>query len=383
MDFSLSDEQRALRDQIVKFARNELSPGAQERDATGTFPRELWAKCGEMGLQGLPIPEEYGGAGLDPLTTVIGIEALGYGCEDGGLVFSVCAHMLACTVPVWLHGSEEQKRKYLPRLCSGELLAVNAMTEAESGSDAFNDMRTRAEVDGEGYRITGSKIFGSNGPEADMALVYCNTTPGKGFMGGITAFLVEAETEGYSRGQKFEKMGLRTCPVGEVAFDGVYVGPEAVLGKAGYGGPVFAQSMEWERICLVAAHVGAMERLLDRAVDYAKTRSSFGTKIGKYQAVSHKIADMKIRLEAARLLTYSAASKLRDRGSVGMDAAITKTFVSEALVQSALDTVRVLGGYGVMREYDVERVLRDSVAGTIYSGTNDMQRNIIAQWLGL
>jgi alkylation response protein AidB-like acyl-CoA dehydrogenase len=178
-------------------------------------------------------------------------------------------------------------------------------------------------------------------------------------------------------------MGLKTCPIGEIVLDDVRAPRSAVLGQVGGGGPIFNQSMEWERTCLVAAHLGAMERLLEQAVDYAKTRKSFGQRIGAYQAVSHRIADMKVRLEASRLLTYRTATRLETSKSVGFDAAQTKLFVSEALVQSALDTVRTLGGYGVMAEYAAERALRDSIAGTLYSGTNDMQRNIIARWLGL
>ncbi len=382
MDFSLTEEQVSLRDQIIRFAQNELSPGARERDANHEFSHELWLKCGEMGLQGLPIPEEYGGAGMDPLTTVIAIEALGYGCSDGGLVFSICAHMLACAVPIWLHASEEQKQRYLPDLCSGKIIAVNAMTEPDGGSDAFN-MKTRATEDGDEFIIRGNKTFCSNGPIADLAILYTSTDANKGFLGGVTAFLVEADTPGYIRGQRFEKMGLRTNQNGELAFDDMRVPKSAIMGKHGSGGPVFAQSMEWERICLVAAHVGKMENLLDQAIDYAKTRKSFGKKISEYQAVSHKIADMKIRLEAARLLTYRAASQLGTKSTVGMDAAITKVFVSESLIKTAMETVQVLGGYGFMTEYDVERSLRDSFASTIYSGTSEMQRNIIAQWLGL
>ena len=382
MDFSLSSDQTALRDQIVRFAQNELSPGAGARDASGEFSRELWLKCGEMGLQGLPIPEEFGGSGLDPLSTVIGIEALGYGCEDGGLVFAICAHMLACAVPVWLHGSDEMKQKYLPRMCSGDLLAVNAMTEPESGSDAFA-LRTRAVANDSGFTISGTKIFASNSPTADVAVLYANTDPKKAFLGGVTAFLVDADTPGYVRGQTFDKMGLRTCDIGELVFDNMQVSADAVIGQVGGGGVLFAQSMDWERICLVAAHVGTMQRLLEQAIEFAKTRKSFGRKIGEYQAISHKIADMKVRLEAARLLTWRAATKLGTRTSVGIDAAITKLFVSEALVRSALDTIQVMGGYGFMTEYNVERALRDSIGGTIYSGTSEIQRNIIAQWLGL
>lgn len=382
MNFDLNDEQRALREEIIAFAKVELSPGAAERDEQHAFARELWQKCGEMGLQGLPVPEEYGGSGADPLTTVIALEALGYGCDDGGLVFAICAHMLACVIPVWKHATEEQKRRYLPDLCSGKLIAVNAMTEPESGSDAFN-MKTRAVADGDDFIITGVKTFSSNGPVADIAVVYARTDPNKGFMGGVTAFLVERGARGFKCGQTFKKMGLRTCPIGELVFEDVRVPKSAVIGQVGGGGPIFNQSMEWERACLVGAHLGAMERLLEQSVDYAKTRTSFGQRIGAYQAVSHRIADMKVRLEAARLLAYRTATRLETSRAVGFDAAMTKLFVSEALVESAFDAVRTLGGYGIMTEYGAERALRDSVAGTLYSGTNDMQRNIIARWLGL
>jgi len=382
MDFSFSDEQRLLRDQIVRFAKNELSPGAAERDEAHAFPRELWLKCGEMGLQGMPVPEAYGGSNLDALSTAIGLEALGYGCEDGGLVFAVCAHLLACVVPIWKHASEEQKQRYLPKLCSGQLIAVNAMTEPESGSDAFA-MKTRARPDGDDFIIDGVKIFSSNGPVADLAVLYAKTDPDKGYIGGVTAFLVETGTPGFSKGQSFKKMGLRSCSIGELVFDNVRLPKSAVLGSVGGGGPIFNQSMEWERTCLVAAHVGKMERLLEKAVEYAQTRKSFGQRIGQFQAVSHRIADMKVRLEAARLLAYRTATRLETSKMVGLDAAITKLFVSESLLETAMDTVRVFGGYGIMTEYGVERALRDSVPGTLYSGTNDMQRNIIARWLGL
>src|SRR5690606_32076067 len=281
----------------------------------------------------------------------------------------------------WKHGTEEQKRRYLPDLCSGKLIAVNAMTEPESGSDAFN-MKTRARSEDETLVINGTKTFSSNGPVANLAVLYAQTDPGKGYLGGVTAFLIDEGTPGFSRGQVFEKMSLRTAPIGELLFDDVRATPAMILGTVAGGGPIFNQSMEWERACLVGAHLGSMERLLEMSVDYAKNRKSFGQRIGKYQAVSHRIADMKVRLEASRLLTYRAASRLDKSKAVGFDAAMAKLFTSEALVESALDTVRVLGGYGIMVEYGAERILRDAVAGTLYSGTNDMQRNIIAAWLG-
>jgi len=382
MDFRLEDNHRQLRDAILNFARGELSPGARERDRKHTFDRRMFRRCGEIGLTGLPVPEEYGGTGLDPLSTAIALEAFGYGCEDGGLVFSVCAHLLACVVPVWKHGSDVQKARYLGDLASGRMLAVNAMTEPGTGSDAFA-MRTRATPDAAGFIINGTKTFSTNGPEANLALVYAVTDPQKGFHGGITAFLVPTDTPGFSPGQRFEKLGLRTSPIGELVFDSVRVPADAVLGRVGGGAAIFTESMDWERACLVACHVGTMQRLLDCAVSYAQTRKQFGRPIAKYQAVSHRIADMRIRLEAAQLLTYKAAAQLDSNRFAGLYASIAKTFVSEALVQSALDTVQTLGGYGFMVEYDVERILRDAVGGTIYSGTSDMQRNVIARWLGL
>ncbi|MCA9549278.1 MAG: acyl-CoA dehydrogenase family protein [Myxococcales bacterium] len=382
MDFNLSEDQRLLKDEIIRFAKAELSPGARERDELHQFPREQWDKCGEMGLQGLVVPPEYGGSGLDALSAAIALEALGYGCDDGGLVFAICAHLLACVVPIWKHGTEAQKQRYLPDLSKGRLIAVNAMTEPAGGSDAFA-MSTRAVADGDHFVVNGAKTFSSNGPVADLAVLYANTNPDKAYLGGVTAFLVERDTPGFIKGQTFHKMGLRSCAIGELVFEDARVPRSAVLGAVGGGGPIFAQSMEWERVCLVAAHVGTMQRLLEQAVDYARTRKVFGKRIGEFQAVSHAIADMKVRLEASRLLVYHAASRLSSGRTVGMDASITKLFVSEALVKSAMDTVQILGGYGFMTEYGVERTLRDAVGGTIYSGTSQMQRNIIAGWLGL
>lgn len=382
MNFTFSEEQKLLRKEIIEFSRSELNKDIIERDREQSFPHELWLKCGEMGLQGLPAPEEYGGNSLDPLTTAVALEAFGYGCRDGGLVFSVCAHLLSCVIPIWKFGSEEQKRRYLPDLCSGKLIAVNAMTEPDSGSDAFA-MRTRAVPDGDGFRINGTKTFSTNGPVADLAVTFAVTDPEKGYHGGITTFLVEKEAHGFRTTKKFEKLGLRTSPIGELVYEDVYVPASAVLGKVGGGATHFTYSMDWERACLIASHVGTMQRLLEESIEYARTRKQFGQAIGKYQAISHRIADMKVQLEAARLLTYKAAAELGHTKKVSMDAAIAKLFVSESLVETALKTVQIFGGYGFMTEYEVERTLRDAIASTIYSGTSEMQRNIIARWLGL
>jgi alkylation response protein AidB-like acyl-CoA dehydrogenase len=382
MDFAYSDEQKLLRENTIRFARSALNDHVIERDREQVFSRELWRECARIGIQGLPVPEEYGGTALDALSCAVVLEALGYGCRDGGLVFSLCAHLLACVVPVWRHGSEEQKRRYLPRLCDGSLVGAHAITEPGSGSDTFS-MRTRAERDGDGWRISGSKTFISNGPVADVAVVFAVTDADKGFHGGVTAFLVESETPGFSAGQKFEKLGLRTSPVGELVFADMYVPASAVLGQVGGGAAVFATAMDWERCLLVASHLGTIERLLETSIAYARTRSQFGQSIGKFQAVAHKIADMKVQLEAARLLAYRAAWRLENLRNASLDAAMAKLMVSESLLRTALDAVHLHGGYGYMVEYEVERALRDAVGSTIYSGTSEMQRSIIGRWLGL
>jgi alkylation response protein AidB-like acyl-CoA dehydrogenase len=382
MDLNLSADDLDLRERIERFAQNELSSGATDRDRAHQFSRDLWDKCGIMGLTGLPVPEVYGGSALSPLSCAVALEALGYGCTDGGLTFSVCAHLLACVVPIWRHGSDSMKQKYLPDLCAGRLIAVNAMTEPQTGSDPFG-MAARADRQGEGYRIRGTKMFCSNGPVADIAVVYAATDKSKGYHGGITAFLIPTNAPGFSVGQVFEKMGLRTSPISELVLDDVFVPDGNVIGKPGGGGPVFAESMDWERALLGACHLGTMQRLLEGALRHARTRRQFGQLICKNQAVSHKIADMKVRLEAAKWLTYRAASALGISREAGLHAAIAKLYASEAFAESARTAVQVMGGYGYMVESEVERVLRDAIGSTIYSGTSEMQRNIIARWLGM
>lgn len=382
MDFSLTDQQKTLRESIVKFAQQELNDDVVSRDKEQIFSLELWKKCADIGIQGLPAEEAYGGSDLDALSTAIGLEALGYGCADGGLVFSLCAHILACVVPLSKHGTDEQKQRYLPGLCDGTLVGMHAITEPGAGSDPFA-MRTRAEPDGNGWRINGTKTFISNGPVGDVAIVFAVTNPQKGFHGGATAFVIEKNAPGFSASKKFDKLGLRTSPISELIFENVYVPENAVIGAVGAGSSVFATAMDWERILLVASHVGAMERLMETSIAYVRKRTQFGQAIGKFQAVSHKIADMKVQLEAARLLTYQSAWRLNHHKNASLDAAITKLFVSESLVKTAMDTVQIHGGYGFMAEYEVERALRDAIGSTIYSGTSEIQRNIITRWLGI
>src|SRR5438477_4412705 len=330
MDFAVSDEQQALRETIVRFARKELNRDVSARDREQTFDHEGWRKCGGMRLQGLCIPEELGGLGLDPLSTAMALEALGYACEDSGLVFALCAHLLPCAVPIWKHSTEEQQQKYLPGMCRGDIVAANSMTEPNSGSDAL-PIKTRAVADRDGFRISGTKTFTSNAPVADLLVLFAMTDPEKGYHGGCTTFLVETSTPGVSVPRSIEKLGLRTSPLGEVVLEDAWVPASAVLGGVGAGSTLFTHSMDWERTCLFAFNVGVQERLLEGSIEYARTRQQFGKPISQFPAIANRIADMKVRLEAARLLVYRAAWRLGRSRTAALDASIAKLFVSESL----------------------------------------------------
>lgn len=382
MEFSWSDEQLEFRDAIVEFARRELNDDVMERDEAGSFSRENWEKCAAMGIQGLPVPEAYGGQAADASTIALIMEALGYGCLDNGLIFSMNAHIWSAIMPLVRFGSEEQKKKYLPGLCDGSLIGVQGMTEPGSGSDAFGGLRTRAtKIDG-GWRLDGTKMFITNAPVADVFVVFATEDPAKGAF-GLSAFLVDREVAGVEVGQPFKKMGLKTSLLSEVVLEGCEIPDDCLLGRKGNGMAIFNHSMRWERSCVLASAIGTMERHVETSVDYAKQREQYGRPIGSYQAVSHRIVEMKLRLEMARLLLYRTAWRMARGEDTDLDSAMTKLAISEAWVASGLDAIQVRGGYGYMAEYDVERDLRDAIAGRIYSGTSDIQRNMIARALGL
>jgi alkylation response protein AidB-like acyl-CoA dehydrogenase len=381
MDFALSAEQRELKEATVAFARGELDQDLAKREDAGDFPREAWRACAKFGIQGLPIPAELGGGGADILTTVLVMEALGYGCHDNGLIFSLNAQMWSLELPLVKFGTAAQQQAYLPGLMSGDLIGVHAMTEPESGSDAFS-MRTRVERQGDSYLLNGTKLYITNAPVADVVLVFA-AAPGKPRMAGISAFLVEKGTPGFSVTRGLDKMGLRTSPMGEVLLDDCRIPVENRLGSEGAGMAIFNSSMAWERSCILASAVGAMQRQLEACVDYGRTRKQFGQPIGKFQAVADKVADMYLRVEAARLLVYRAAWLGQQGQSVLAQAAAAKLFTSEAWIASSLDAIQVHGAYGYMKESGIERDLRDAVAGTIYSGTSEIQRVILARMLGL
>lgn len=381
MDFSFTEEQLAFKEEATKFARNELSDDVMARDRSSEFNWEGFRKCAEFGIQGLPIPPEYGGSGADPLTVVLAMEALGYACKDNGLLFSINAQMWSFEIPLLEFGTEAQKQRYLPRLCRGEMVAVHAMSEPESGSDAFSLRTTAARKDGR-YVLNGTKMFITNAPIADAVLVFATVDRSRG-MQGISAFIVEKGTPGFRVSRKLDKMGLRTSPMGEVVLEDCEVPEENRLGPEGAGVAIFNCSMEWERGGILASYLGTMERQLETCIRYARERKQFGKPIGRFQAVAHRIANMKVRLETARWLVYRVAWLKQQGKNAIMDAAIVKLYLSESFVQSCLDAVQVHGGYGYMTEFGIERDLRDSISGTLYSGTSEIQRNIIAAWLGL
>lgn len=381
MDFSLSREQLELRDSVIRFARRELTDDVLQRDAQGEFSLVFWRKCAEFGIQGLPIPEEYGGSGSDALTTIVALEALGYACKDNGLLFSLNAQMWSCEIPILKFGREDQKRRYLPGLSGGSLIGIQAMSEPGSGSDAFS-LRTLAEKKGNRYVLNGSKTFITNAPVADVFVVFARTDPARGFA-GVSAFVIERGTPGLSVSGAMHKMGLRTSPMGEVVLQDCEVAAESMLGSAGAGLAIFNHSMDWERGCILACAVGTMERQLERCIRYAKERTQFGQPIGKFQAVSHRIVEMKVRLETARLLVYKFGWLKANGKHTVVESAMAKLYLSECFLRSSLDALQIFGGYGFMTEYEVEREVRDAVGSRLYSGTSDIQRNIIAGGLGL
>ena len=381
MDFAWSEEQRQFRQEVIRFAKEELNDNVIDRDLNEEFSWDLWKKCAKFGIQGLPVPTEFGGSHADILTTVCGLEALGYGCRDNGLIFSINAHMWSSEIPVSAFGTEAQKKKYLPNLVNGEWVGVHAMTEPMSGSDAYS-MRSRAERKGNCYVINGSKTFITNAQNAEFVIVFAKLDSPES-NGGVTGFIVDKGTPGFTISKKLHKMGLRTSPMAELAFVDCEVPLENLLGQRRRGPAIFTASMEWERICILASHLGAMQRMLETSVKYAKERHQFGQPIGQFAPISDKIAEMDIRLETSRLVLYKAAW-LKSQGKHPLrEASIAKAYVADACIKTALDAIQIHGGYGYMTEYQIERELRDAISGKIYSGTTEIQKKIIAGFHGL
>jgi alkylation response protein AidB-like acyl-CoA dehydrogenase len=380
MDFSWSEEQRQFREAAQRFGET-LNEGLRDRDRSGSFDRDGWRRCAEFGIQGLPVGNAHGGSGADPLTTVGVLESFGQGCRDNGLIFSINAHMWTLAVPILDFGSEAQKRKYLPGLCDGTLIGGNAMSEPSSGSDAYS-LATTAELRGDRYLLNGVKTFVSNGPVADLLLVYATVDKRKG-ANGVSGFLVETKRGGFRVGRELEKMGLRTSPMAEIFLEDCEVPVENRLGREGNGKNLFTHSMVLERSSILAGAVGAMQRLLDLSIRQARDRKQFGQPIGKFQLVATKIVDMKQRLDEARAALYRTAWLLGTGKSAFLEAALAKLTISENWVKCAEDALQIHGGYGYMSEFELERELRDAIGSRLYSGTSEIQRNIVAAMLGV
>lgn len=386
MDFSWTTGQEDLYMRTLSQVQNKLTAEdtdlSQERHKPPTYwTRKQWLTCGDLNLLGLSVPMGYGGCGYDALTTSRAIEAFGRGCEDMGLVFSVSAHLFACAMPIAEYGNEALKARILPGLCSGRLIGANAITEDNAGSDVFA-LKTRAVREEDFYVLDGQKSYVTNGPVADVFVVYAITNPAHGYL-GITAFAVDKDAPGLVIGEPMQKIGLTSTPACRISFEACHVPIANRLGKEGQGSQIFKRSMQWERSCLFASYLGQMDRQLERTIVYAKARRQFGKPLAKHQAVAHRIADMKGRLEAARLLLYRACWRFDQGENALLDISLSKLAVSQAAVQGGLDAIHIHGSIGINSEHGIEQMLRDALPATIFSGTDEMLRDIIANEMGL
>ena len=377
MDFKLSEEQELLRKTVRDFAEQELAPHSREWDDKQEFPRSVFTKLGELGLMGVVWPTEYGGSAMSTLDYAIVMEELAR--VDAGVALSVAAHNSLCSGHIFLAGSEAQKREFLTPLAKGEKIGCWGLTENSAGSDA-GGTRTTAVRDGDDWMLNGSKTFITNGGLADTAVVMAVTDKTKGKK-GISAFVVERGTPGFKAGKKEDKLGVRSSDTSELAFEDCRVPADHLLGEAGRGFIDTLRILDRGRIGIAAFSIGIAQAAFEASLAYAKTRHQFGHAIADFQAIQWKIADMAVKVDAARLLMWRAAT-LRDSGEDHtVESSMAKLYASEAAVEVALDAVQVHGGYGYTKDYPVERYLRDSKLGTIGEGTSEIQRLVIARGL--
>lgn len=375
MRFDLTDSQQEIRKEAIEFARRELSSGEIDPE----FDRDGWARCAAFGAMGVTISTDYGGRGQSLDEFVAMMEGFGYGSRRLGLLTAICAHVFGVVEPLHAAGSELQKKKYLRKLATGQWVGAHSVTEPQAGSD-LSGIKTTAARDGDDWILNGTKRYTTCGMGADLHVVYARMDDPSRFRLGC--FLVEPGTPGMTV-RPLPAAGLAGSGLSEVTYDKVRVPAENIIGRPGAGAMLFQGSIERERACIFGGTLGAMERELELAVAYANERIVGGKRIAQHQAVSHRIADMKVRLEAARLLLYQAAALKSAGKRAPLQSAIAKLLVSESFVENSLDLIRVHGGNGFVNEGGVEGFLRDSLGGIIYSGTNDIQRNIIAACLGL
>lgn len=379
MDFTFSPDQERRHADLVDATRDLA--GRTGRAPDGTFDRDRWKALADLGVLGLSVPREHGGSGLGAVDTAHALEAVGYGCPDTGLVFAASAHLLACAMPIALHGTPEARKRLLPRLADGSLVAGNAVTEPGHGSDV-SVPDTRVVATGGGMEVTGVKSWVSNGPVADVYVVLGTADPALGFLGTV-AVVVDRDQPGVRPGPPFAKAGLRSCLAGAVEFDRAHVPAEQRLGAVGAGHAVFQDSMRWERTCLFAGYVGMMRRQFELCRDHARERRQFGRPLSANQAVSHRLVDMYARWHSARLALYRACWSLDRDATETTEIALAKIAVSEAAVASGLDALQIFGGAGYRSDTGVEEMLRDALPTTLFSGTSEMQREMIARELRL
>ena len=380
MDFSMTEEQQLFKQSVIEFAQKEIMPGSADRDEEARFDRDVWDKAAEFGLMGLPYPEEYGGSGASVFETCLAGEALGYGGLDAGFCLSWGAHVVIGGIPIWQLGTEEQKKKYLPKIASGEWITGLGLTEPEAGSDAAGLLMTADKKDGY-YVLNGTKTFITNGPIGNVFVVLAKTDKEKG-SAGITGFIVEKEFPGFSVGKEIHKTGNRSSPTSELIFDNCEVPAENLLGEEnqGFMGVALA-TLEWERSVMLAAAIGGQEIQLEQCIKYAKERKQFGRPIASFQAVQFMLADMKMWLETSRWIVYKVAWN-KDQGIMDpLMASVSKLYITEVAIKGARNAIQIHGGYGYTKEYAVERAYRDAQLGVLGGGTSEIQRWIIGRLL--
>ncbi len=377
MDFLFTEEHKALREMVRDFARNEIAPIALKMDEDGDYPKELIGRMAQLGLMGITMPVEYGGAGMDPLSQVIAMEEISRASASISVVMAV-NNGLVCE-PIYHYGTEEQKRRYLVRLAKGEMLGCYGLTEPGSGSDALA-LSTSVKKVSDGYIINGSKTFISNGFHSDIAIIFATFDKALGYK-GITAFLVEKGRKGFLVGKKEKKMGLLGSDTAELIFDNCHIPAEDLLGKDGEGYKIALTTLDGGRIGIAAQSIGIAQACLDESIKYSKQRVAFGQAISNFQAIQWMIADMATEIEAARWLTYRAAA-MRGKGQeYAKEASMAKLYASEMVNRAAYKAVQIHGGYGYIKDYPVERYYRDARVTTLYEGTSEIQRLVIAREL--
>ncbi|QFT90966.1 Acyl-CoA dehydrogenase [Bacillus sp. THAF10] len=377
MNFQLSEEHEMIRKMVRDFAKNEVEPTAAERDEEERFDMDIFKKMADLGLTGIPFPEEYGGIGSDYLAYCIAVEELSRVCASTGVTLS--AHTSLASWPIYKYGTEEQKQKYLVPLAQGTSIGGYGLTEPGSGSDA-GGMRTTAKLDGDHYILNGSKIFITNGGIADIYVVFAVTDPSSKHK-GTSAFIIEADFPGFSVGKKEQKLGIRSSPTTEIIFEDCRVPKENMLGAEGEGFKVAMTTLDGGRNGIAAQAVGIAQGALDAAVAYAKERVQFGKPIAAQQGVSFKLADMATTVEASRLLTYQAAWRESEGLSYGLESAMSKLLAGDTAMKVTTEAVQVFGGYGYTKDYPVERYMRDAKITQIYEGTQEIQRLVISRML--